>query len=229
LPSLERQLDRCSAGGRKVAGSNPVAPTSRNRRKCGSFVGLGRVALARRGVHLGSNFGRDLAGASPENADQDRRSSLCSWLWSRRSRVRIPSLTLQDQPANWTNELSEARSAGELGYQLGTNFGGSKRARRPHKVVWTQGRRRTAEIRSQRLVRTAHPAGGSFSQGSSSLRCSNDERGALARPRSLKLAQERGAVLDVHGVACRLAELDRLLEYSRAGVDLAAVQEEHRS
>jgi hypothetical protein len=33
-----RSLVAHSAGGRKVAGSNPVAPTSRNRRKSGGFV-----------------------------------------------------------------------------------------------------------------------------------------------------------------------------------------------
>jgi hypothetical protein len=101
---------RCSAGGQKVAGSNPVAPTSGNRRKRGGFFVLEPGGSAPAGNNLGNNSCQDhvrqgstaTGGASAHkrygNAGQvaPRRASSTSgsWLWSRRSRVRVPSLTL---------------------------------------------------------------------------------------------------------------------------------------
>ena len=69
--------------GPKGRWSNRVAPTSRNHRKRGGFAHLGHVAQVRRGVHLGSNFLRELPGVGPEHPDQEQRcaatASGASW------------------------------------------------------------------------------------------------------------------------------------------------------
>jgi hypothetical protein len=75
LDGAWRNLVTHSAGGRKVAGSNPVAPTSRNRRKRGGFARLGHIAQVRRGVHLGSNCYRESARESGQNTQVKRSAA----------------------------------------------------------------------------------------------------------------------------------------------------------
>src|SRR4051812_17920114 len=51
-----RSLVAHSAGGRKVAGSNPVAPTKRNRRITGGFLVSGRVGRSAAGNKRGTIY-----------------------------------------------------------------------------------------------------------------------------------------------------------------------------
>ena len=83
-----------SAGGRKVAGSNPVAPTERNRRFSGVLCIEVTSARPRRGP-IGVQFLTSCRASrtvrAPFRAVSRRRRA--HWLWARRSRVRVPSLT----------------------------------------------------------------------------------------------------------------------------------------
>jgi hypothetical protein len=115
------RLDSCvRVGGREVAGSNPAAPTSRNRHKCGGFLACWKSRLKRTGLtRPKSPANRDISqGCPPPTSAACRRPSTPSrrssgpWLGpatNPSTEIAMSHVTLV------TDTLLLSRSAADLG------------------------------------------------------------------------------------------------------------------